>query len=141
MSTELDDTTGGPQSTKLGVSTETKLFAWVSAFTFVIFIIYAVSSDDDSGKILLLITTSFSGIVAAYLYFRDRRGGVAVEAGPPTEVEEIWFAESSLWPLGIAGGGALVAAGLALGPWVWLPGSLLLVRSLWGLVIQSRDRG
>jgi hypothetical protein len=128
------------EQTERALSTETRLFAGVAAFTFVIFLIYALTAEDDAGKILLLITTVFSTVVALYLFSRDRRGGVAVDDDSPDELDELWFPASSLWPLGIAGGAALVVAGLALGPWVWLPGGLLLIRSLWGFVLQSRAR-
>jgi hypothetical protein len=124
------------------VSTETALFTAVGAVTFVIFLTYAIFADDDTGKVLLALTALFSLIMAGYLWFRDRRGGVELDEVDvePIDGGMLWFPESSLWPFALAGGGALVIAGLTIGPWLWIPGGLLMVRALWGLASQSRLR-
>jgi len=128
-------------TTASGLATETKLFLSVGASTVVIFVIYAAVADDTGGKALLAITATFSLVMAGYLFFRDRRGGVELEAETAaTDVDQVWFPEGSLWPITIAGGVAGVVAGLALGPWIWLPGGLLLARGLWGFLMQSRHR-
>jgi hypothetical protein len=124
------------------VSTEAALFTAVGAATFVIFLTYAIFADDDTGKVLLALTALFSLIMAGYLWFRDRRGGVELDEVDvePIDGGMLWFPESSLWPFALAGGGALVIAGLTIGPWLWIPGGLLMVRALWGLASQSRLR-
>jgi hypothetical protein len=125
-----------------GLSTEAGLFAGVGAATFAIFLVYAIAADDDTGKVLLGLTALFSLIMAGYLWFRDRRGGVELDDAEvePTDEGLLWFPESSLWPFALAGGGALVIAGLTIGPWLWIPGGLLMIRALWGLASQSRAR-
>ena len=123
-----------------GPSTETWLFLSVGVLTFVIFVLFAIFSNDNGGKALLALTAGFSLVMGGYLFFRDRKGGVRLETDP-VEGEPPWFPESSIWPLTVAGGTALTVAGLALGPWIWLPGGLLLIRGLWGFLLQSRHRG
>lgn len=122
-------------------STEFVLFLAIGGLTLVIAVLYGLLSNDDTGKVLLLVTVLFSLTMAGFLFLRDRVGGVALESEEQPRLDaRLWFPVSSLWPLGIAGGAALFTAGLALGPWVYWPGLALLARSTWGFVAQSRRR-
>jgi hypothetical protein len=129
-----------------GVPTESKLFASIGAFYLLIGIIYAVTAYEWAGVVLLLLGAAFAFTIAGFMAWNVR--GVQYQAedsewgpgdGPPTH-EGLYLPHTSIWPVGIAIGAALVAAGVAIGWWVWLPGAALLAHSVIGFAAQSRDR-
>lgn len=136
----MSDPTAEPEVDRERPSTETVLFLSVGGLTLIIFVLFAILSNDNGGKALLALTAGFSLVMGGYLLFRGRRGGVRLEP-EAADGQEPWFPDRSLWPLTVAGGTAAVVAGLALGPWIWLPGGLLLARGLWGFLLESRHRG
>lgn len=125
-------------------SSETRMFAIIGALTLVMCVIYSVTADEASGKVLLGLVAAFSLVMAAFLAVRDRQGGHSLfEDAEPTgdAPPRTWFPEASLWPFAMAAGTALVLAGLALGLWVLLPGLFLLGQALWSFTMESRRRG
>lgn len=63
-------------------------------------------------------------------------GGEAQEQPLATGLEPL--PASSVWPLLAAAAATLIALGLVFGPWLWLPGVVLLAWSAWGWVTQLR---
>lgn len=125
-------------------SSETRMFAVVGVLTLVMCVIYSVTADESSGKVLLGLVAAFSLVMAAFLAVRDRHGGHSLfEDAEPRgdEPPKTWFPESSLWPFTIAGGTALICAGLALGLWVLIPGVFVLAQGVWSFTMESRRRG
>lgn len=52
----------------------------------------------------------------------------------------LYLPHQSLWPAGIGVGGVLVLAGFAVGTWVLVAGTVLLLRSVIGFVVEGRHR-
>jgi hypothetical protein len=129
-----------------GLPTESKLFASIGVFYLAIGIVYAFTAYEWAGVVLLLLGGAFALTIAAYLAWQVR--GVQQQAEdaewgqadrPPTH-EGLYLPHTSIWPLGMGIGAALVLAGVAIGWWVWLPGGALLAHSVIGFAAQSRDR-
>jgi hypothetical protein len=125
-------------------SSETRMFAIIGVLTLIMCAIYTATADEASGKVLLGLVAVFSLVMAGFLAVRDRHGGHSLFEESEPEGDEpprTWFPEASLWPFTIAGGTALILAGLALGLWVLLPGVFLLGQGLWSFTMESRRRG
>jgi hypothetical protein len=125
-------------------SSETRLFAAIGGLTAVMAVIYSVTADEASGKVMLGLVSVFSLVVAGFLAVRDRQGGHSLfEESEPEgdDPPKTWFPEASMWPFTVAAGTALILAGLALGLWVLLPGLFVLAQGLWSFIMESRRRG
>jgi hypothetical protein len=129
-----------------GLPTESKLFASIGVFYLAIGVIYAFTAYEWAGVVLLLLGGAFALTIAIYLAWQVRGVQQQAEAdewgaaaGPPTH-EGLYLPHTSIWPLGMGVGAALVLAGVAIGWFVWLPGAALLAHSVIGFAAQSRDR-
>jgi uncharacterized membrane protein YfcA len=123
--------------------TEVAIYVALAVFLVLGGIIYGVWSGEQAGTVLLILTGVFAGIVAGYLALQDRlerrtaRAGTT-ESGP---VEEDQFLpHASVWPFEMGAGTALALSGVVLGWAIFVPGVILVVHSLVGWTVQSRQR-
>jgi hypothetical protein len=132
-----------------GWPTESKVFLGVGAFYLLIGVVYlATSYGEWAGVALLLFSGVFAITVGVWLirglrpvqhHVEDeeayaRPGEVAPETG------DLYLPVTSVWPLGMGIGVALVLSGFAVGWVAALPGAGLLAHSIIGFANQSRHR-
>ena len=140
-----DDAPVEPES---GPTTEALVFLGFTAFYLFIALIYGVTSDGEWAGVALLGFAAVFTAVAGLWFLRLRPvqhdAEVAEEAAEPGEVADphgsLYLPATSVWPLGLGVGTALVLAGFAVGWPLWLPGAALLGYSVLGLAHQSRER-
>ena len=121
--------------------TETRVFLAVGAFFVVIGVLYWATADEPAGVVLRLGAAILAATYAIYFARHLPAVQESVEAQEEGErPNELYLPEQSLWPLGIGAAVVLILAGFAIGTWVWFFGGLLLVRSVVGFVIESRNR-
>ncbi len=125
------------------MKTEGSIFAGLGVFFVVITTIYWFTSYEDAGSTLLLTTVGLGAIPGAWLIWISRRHPPRLEDRYDASIEEGAgrigsFPESSVWPLGFAGGLSLVALGLVFGIWLALPGLLVMLISMIGAVLEGR---
>jgi hypothetical protein len=132
-----------------GWPTEARVFLGVGAFYLLIGLIYLVVSDGEwAGVALLLFSGLFAGTIGVWLIKGLRPVQEHVEDeeahAEPGEVApsdgDLYLPVTSVWPLGMAVGAALVLSGFAVGWVAALPGAGLLAHSVIGFANQSRRR-
>lgn len=122
-----------------GLPTESKIFLVTGLFAATIGIIYGFSSGGEWAGTVGLGAAAVFGLALALFMKREIRDVqdtvIAAEKADP-----LFLPHSSIWPLGIGGGAALVFAGLAFGFWFIIPGLALFFHSIIGFASQSRRR-
>jgi putative exporter of polyketide antibiotics len=99
--------------------------------------LYGPFADEDAGKVLLTLTVAFCLWIGAYLWLRSR----PVDAEEvPAEPEQLYLPHASIWPFGIGVGAFVLANGLLIGGWFYLPGLAMTVLSIAGFIRQTRSR-
>lgn len=111
-----------------------RVFVVVGAVLAVLAIVYGVAASEDAGKALLAVTVAFLLWIGAYLWLRSR------PADEVDVVEELYLPHASVWPFGIGVGAFMLANGLIIGGWFYLPGLAVTVGSLAGFIRQTRHR-
>jgi hypothetical protein len=130
-----------------GWSTQAVMFCSIGAFMALIGVVYWFMSYEWTGSVLLWLTSAMAIGSGVYLGWPRGRGAGAGAApvGPPPEPghdphDGVWFPEASVWPFAIGAGMVLVANGLLLGRWLFIPAVVFLAWSLAGMVRQGRRR-
>ena len=149
--------TEGPAGHEAGPPTidsrvPTRMFLFIGAFVLVLGVIYAISSYEESGIVMLFSAAALGIWIAVYLWLQLRDDAHAEEAALPTEVDavpgssgavkgaEMYLPHASAWPFAIGVGAATLANGLVLGLWVIVPGLALLALGVGGFIRQTRRR-
>ena len=119
---------------------------WVlgsGAFFFVplAFVYGLLSGWEYVGFIAILLTGGLSGMIGLYLYLVSLRVDERPEDDPLCEIASGagdlgFFNPRSIWPIGVAAGGAVVFAGMAVGVWLFLIGLGLLAVTAIGLLFE-----
>ncbi len=119
---------------------------WVlgsGAFFFVplAFVYGLLSGWEYVGFIAILLTGGLSGMIGLYLYLVSLRVDARPEDDPVGEVAQGagdlgFFNPRSVWPIGVAAGGAVVFAGMAVGVWMFLIGLGILLVTTIGLLFE-----
>jgi len=125
---------------------ESRIFEIVTAFFFVVAIVYTVLTHEPVGIAALFLTGGLSLIIGTYFRFVSRRLEERPEDNPEAEVSDGagdvgFFSPGSYWPVGVAACAAL--CGVALAFWyVWLLviGGVLLLIAVGGLVFEYHIR-
>ena len=115
-----------------------RVFAAVGIGLAVITLVYGVAASEEAGKALLTLTVAFLLWIAAYLWLRSRPSDD--EATGVVEAADVFLPHASVWPFGIGVGAFMLANGLLIGGWFYLPGLAVTVLSLAGFIRQSRAR-
>lgn len=120
---------------------EAGIFLGIGAFVFVLCVIYTVTSGEEAGATMLLLTAGLGALAGGYLLRQSRRAPDPASVGGNRQVpEEAYLPHASIWPLGVGAGCVVMANGLALGAWALVPGALLTAASTLGYARQSRHR-
>lgn len=124
--------------------TETKLFAVLVFFFIPISIVYGQLThwQELTGPVALLLTGLFFGMISVYLSYTARKLPPRPEDDPSAVIADGAgdygiFVAQSWWPLFLAGSGAIVFAGLAVGWWLTIIGAALLAVSVIGWTFES----
>jgi hypothetical protein len=97
---------------------EARLFEIVTAFCFLVGIVYTVLTGEPVGVAGLFLTGGLCLIVGTYFRFVARRLETRPEDNPEAEVSDGagdvgFFSPGSYWPIALAGSAALLAISLA----------------------------
>jgi len=119
---------------------------WVlgsGAFFFVplSFVYGLLSGWEWVGFIALLLTGGLSAMIGLYLYLVSLRVDERPEDNPFGQVAQGagdlgFFNPRSIWPIGVAAGGAVLFAGMAVGVWMMLIGVGVLALTSIGLLFE-----
>jgi len=112
-----------------------KMFGGIAVFMAVIGVVYWFASYEPAGTTMLLLAAALAGVCG--LYLRVEHGRTEPAGGHD---EEQYLPHSSLWPFGIGVGALLAANGAIVGFAFAIPGIVLLMLAVAGLVSQSRRR-
>ncbi|HZG90919.1 MAG TPA: cytochrome c oxidase subunit 4 [Pseudonocardia sp.] len=125
---------------------EPRIFHVVTAFCFVVAIVYAVLAQEAVGIAALFLTGGLTLIIGTYLGFVSRRLEQRPEDNPEAEVTDGagdvgFFSPGSYWPLGLAASVALLGISLAFFyVWAMVISSVLLLLAVAGLVFEYHIR-
>ena len=120
-----------------------RIFLALAAFFLLLAIVYAATSDGEwAGAALLALSAGLSLLTGGFLALVERRGGLREELDPADyeDGEALFLPHASLRPFWVGAGAVLMAAGLPLGAWLFLPGVVLLALGLVGMVEEGRRR-
>jgi hypothetical protein len=121
---------------------ESRIFEIITAFFFVVAIVYAVLAKEPVGVAGLFLTGGLSLIVGTYFRFVSRRLEERPEDNPSAEVSDGagdvgFFSPGSYWPIAMAGAAALLAISLAFFYiWAITISAVLLLLAIAGLVFE-----
>ncbi|MFD9735363.1 cytochrome c oxidase subunit 4 [Umezawaea sp. NPDC059074] len=121
---------------------EARIFDLITAFSFLMAVVYGVWSHEPVGIVALALTGGLALIVGTYFRFVSRRIEQRPEDSPNAEISDGagelgFFSPGSYWPIGLAASAAV--AGLALAFWhIWLLviGIVLVLIMVGGLVFE-----
>jgi len=131
---------------------QTRMFSYIGVFMFVVSVGYGAWTREPAGSAMLALAGGLATVTAAYLGWprhphradaaaqtaeRQEREGTAVT---DRDDETPWFPAASVWPFAVAFAVFLVANGLLLGLWLFLPAGAVLFAAVYGFVAQSRRR-
>ena len=114
-----------------------RVFVAVGLGLAVITAVYGVAASEEAGKALLTMTVAFLLWIGAYLWLRSRP---VEEEAVALEADSVYLPHASVWPFGIAVGAFMLANGLLIGGWFYVPGLAVTVGCLAGFIRQSRAR-
>ena len=130
-----------PQDDTLGFAVQARIFAAVGVFLTIVSIGYGALTSEWAGTTMLALTGALVFTIGAYVGWTKPPHGTSVaEAQGPHEDDQPWFPAASGWPFALAVGIVLVANGLLLGVWLFLPAAAFMAFALAGFIRQSRYR-
>ena len=121
---------------------EGRIFEIVTAFCFVVGIIYTVLTHEAVGVAGLFLTGGLCLIIGTYFRFVARRLELRPEDNPDAEVSDGagdvgFFSPGSYWPIAVAASAALMALSLAFYyPWAMTISGVILLMAIGGLVFE-----
>jgi hypothetical protein len=125
---------------------EARLFEIVTAFCFLVGIIYTVLTGEPVGVAGLFLTGGLCLIVGTYFRFVARRLETRPEDNPEAEVSDGagdvgFFSPGSYWPIALAGSAGLLAISLAFFlVWAIAISVVILLFAVGGLVFEYHIR-
>ncbi len=126
------------------MSTSSRVLLFAAAFSAVVAAVYWFVSYDPAGTILLGVMAVGLLIAAAYLGVAARGGTPVAGDDPDLRSEDVagapvgTFPRSSGWPIVLAAGLLVGTTGLLYGVWLAVPGLVITVAALVGLMQESR---
>ena len=121
---------------------ESRLFEIITAFCFLVGIVYTVLTGEPVGVAGLFLTGGLCLIVGTYFRFGARRLEERPEDNPNAEVSDGagdvgFFSPGSYWPIALAGSAALLAISLAFFlVWAIAISVIILLLAVAGLVFE-----
>ena len=128
------------------MKTESRIFELLTAFFFLIAIIYVVIAREPAGSAGLFLVGGLALIVGTYFRFVSRRLEPRPEDNPAAEVSDGagdvgFFSPGSYWPFGLALSVALLGISLAfMYFWAVTIAGVIVVFSVGGLVFEYHVR-
>ena len=131
-----------------GMRVEARIFVGIASFLLAVTAVYWLSSSEDAGTTMLVLSAGMAMLVGGYLAVQSRTrtdpaegegAGTADPSRPPAD-QEPYLPHASIWPFAMGMGLVVMANGLVLGMWALAPGAMLAGASLWGYARQSRRR-
>jgi hypothetical protein len=128
------------------MKTESRIFEILTAFFFLVAIIYLLIAHEPAGTAALFLTGGLSLIVGTYFRFVSRRLELRPEDNPGAEVSDGagdvgFFSPGSYWPFGLALSVALLAISLAyMYFWAVTISGVILLIAIGGLVFEYHVR-
>ena len=125
---------------------ESRIFEILTAFFFLVAIIYTVLTHEVVGIAALFLTGGLSLIIGTYFRFVSRRLEGRPEDNPEAEVSDGagdvgFFSPGSYWPIGVAAAAALCGIGLAFFyTWLIVIGVVVVLLAAGGLVFEYHIR-
>jgi hypothetical protein len=125
---------------------EARLFEIVTAFCFLVGIVYTVLTGEPVGVAGLFLTGGLCLIVGTYFRFVARRLETRPEDNPEAEVSDGagdvgFFSPGSYWPIALAGSAGLLAISLAFFlVWAIAISVVILLLAVAGLVFEYHIR-
>lgn len=113
------------------------VFVGIGVVIGVLTVVYGVFASEEAGKALLTLAVAFCLWIGAYLWLRSRP---AAEGEGDRDDGGVYLPHASVWPFGIGVGAFMLANGLLIGGWFFVPGVAVTVLSLAGFVRQTRTR-
>jgi hypothetical protein len=125
------------------VKVEAFFFVGVTAFFVVIATIYAFTSYEDAGTVLLIAAALLGLFLCAYLLRESRRIAPRPEDRPDATLadgagEVQAFPAASIWPFAFGFGATALATGVIFGIWIAVIGAALFVFGAIGYVLEAR---
>ena len=130
----------------------TRMFLFIGSFLLALGVLYAATSYEESGTVMLLGGAGLGLWIAVFLWLKMREGALAEQdelaqapdtvptVGEVVDHPGLYLPHASAWPFAIGVGAATVANGLVLGLWVTVPGLALLALGIGGFIRQTRLR-
>ena len=124
---------------------EWRLFAGAAGFFTVTAAVYWFVTYEDAGTTMLAASVPAFALVAAWLWFQNRKVGARPEdrgdADPADGAGEIgYFPSSSAWPFVLAAGVIVLANGLVFGPPIAVVGALLMLAGVFGFAREADQK-
>ena len=119
-----------------------RLFAFLSVFYVIMTVIYYYVGGEAVGITGMLLSACLAGMVAFYVWFTQKRIGVAIpsdndEAEIADDAGELGFySPHSWWPLPVALSAVAMSLGLIIGWWLTLIALGSLIISIIGMVTE-----
>ena len=126
--------------------TESRIFEILTAFFFLVGIVYLVVAQEPAGSAGLFLTGGLSLIVGTYFRFVSRRLELRPEDNPAAEVSDGagdvgFFSPGSYWPFGLALSVAMLGISLAfMYYWAVTISAVILLIAIGGLVFEYHAR-
>jgi hypothetical protein len=134
---ETTETSAAPPAR--GIKVQSRVFLGIGGFLFVTGVAYWFLSYEGAGTVMLLLAGVLGFIVGGWLWLQSRRTVAPAEPAEHQAPEE-WLPHASIWPFWIGLGAAFATGGLAMSPWLMVPGVFVLVLGVVGWARQSRYR-
>jgi hypothetical protein len=143
MSTETPESTDSINTPAApparGITVQYRVFLGIGGFLFLTGVAYWFLSYEDAGTVMLLLAGLLGFVIGGWLWLQSRRRVVSGHGADHGDTED-WLPHASIWPFWIGLGAAFAAGGLAMSPWVMVPGVFLLLIGVVGWARQSRYR-
>jgi len=121
---------------------ESRIFEIITAFFFLVAIVYAVLTQEPVGTAALFLTGGLGLIIGTYFRFVSRRLEARPEDNPDAEVSDGagdvgFFPPGSYWPFGVALAAALMGLSLAFFYiWAMVISGVILLIAVGGMVFE-----
>ena len=117
------------------------LFGFISLFFLGSAVVYWLTSRDDTGFTLLLLSAGMTFIIGYYVLFTASRMDPRPEDRDDAEIAEGagevgFFAPHSWWPIAMGASFSLTTLGLVFGPFLVIIGGFALLTSVSGLLFE-----
>jgi hypothetical protein len=113
-----------------------KLFSGLAVFYVIMAVVYYYVGGEAVGITGMILAACLAGMVGFYLWFTQKRIGVAIPSDNDDAGELGFYSPHSWWPLPVALSATAMSLGLIIGWWLTLIALGALVLSIIGMVTE-----